>query len=60
MRKVIEKIPTVDFASLFRRRPRSHKKNVVATSVSDNSKLRVSARRTLRKYQKTFKKLAFE
>ena len=61
MKKVIKQIPQIDIVSIFSRKKRvkTHK-SVSATMGQDQEKLRTSARKTLKKYKKTFRKLAFE
>lgn len=60
MRKVMDKLPQIDIVSIFSRKKKNgHKMNHTPLE-NDQEKLRVSARKTLKKYKKTFRKLAFE
>ncbi len=61
MKRVMQSISTIKFGGIFSKKPStpSHAKSTVKQS-SDQEKLRKSARKTLSKYKKTFRKLAFE
>ena len=61
MRKIMSKLPQIDFVSIFSRKKKNTYKNVSPSSAEpDKDKLKKSARKTLKKYKKTFRKLAFE
>ena len=60
MRKLVSSLPSIDVSRLFPRRKSSTKKDQGGRASSDQEKLRKSARKTLQKYKKTFRKLAYE
>lgn len=57
----MNKLPQIDFVSIFSRKKKNAHKSVAPSGVeTDKDKLKKSARKTLKKYKKTFRKLAFE
>jgi len=57
----MNKLPQIDFVSIFSRKKKNTYKNVSPSSAEpDKDKLKKSARKTLKKYKKTFRKLALK
>lgn len=61
MRKVMQSISTIKFGGIFSKKSSSGSVAKISPKHNyDQEKLRKSAQKTLSKYKKTFRKLAFE